>query len=248
MYSLASFNGSKTDIPRIKRFGFGESFYRLRSVAHEILVSAARFKHSLLASALSPALCEGVPIKIILMTDRDVFSTYSELNFSTQGSCIFDEIIYFDDYPSFEAILGIKSVRSRDLFSRLAPRPNAVKLFSFLLTPFKYTLYLDGDTAPCRNFHNIFEKFFTYDVITSPNPFGYVVSLCKLLHYPSPSTFIRAVHQWGKDIQLISTSCRFCKLQGDKWWSIRIRVSPCWKRNSTICPHLLLSSQLLSRI
>lgn len=57
---------------------------------------------------------------------------------------------------------------------RLPPRPNAMKLLSFLITPYKYTLYLDGDIAPCVGFQNfIFKNLLLNDILSTPNTFGY---------------------------------------------------------------------------
>ena len=57
---------------------------------------------------------------------------------------------------------------------RLAPRPNAMKMVALLSTPYKYTLYLDGDTAPCVGFQDhIFSILQFHDILSTPNPLGY---------------------------------------------------------------------------
>jgi hypothetical protein len=89
-------------------------------------------------------------------------------------NCVFDRVIYFDEIPNINTILNTRRYQNSDQLMRLPPRPNAMKLLTFLITPYKYTLYLDGDVSPCVGFQKfIFENLLLNDILSTPNTFGY---------------------------------------------------------------------------
>lgn len=178
MWTLASLNGSTTDYHQLSRIGRGEGRLRLLAVVHEVLASASRVKTSLAKHGRLPPYCHiegGFPkVQLALFVDRDIIVNLNEHNLTADVHCLFDKIIYFDQLPSFHDVIEWRDYKKVDMLVRLAPRPNAMKLLSFFSTPFHYTLYLDGDVAPCFGFQSyIFSKLAHRDVLTTPNPFGY---------------------------------------------------------------------------
>ena len=183
IWLLSSLNGSMTNYDLLHNVGGGEGLYRLKAVAHEVFTSAARFRNALISSSNFPDCCHGDRPELALFVDRDIFINLKENDITLLSNCLFDKIVFLDTIPFFDAILAQRHYRKKDMLIRLAPRPNAAKLLIFLLTPYKYTLYLDGDTAPCPNFQNfVFNILQENDVLTTSNPFGYEVRHYYELH------------------------------------------------------------------
>lgn len=68
-------------------------------------------------------------------------------------------------------------------------------MIALLSTPYKYTTYLDGDTAPCSGFQEIFQHLAENDIFTSMNPFGFESTNRNPLYsdapnHPSYKTFV----------------------------------------------------------
>jgi hypothetical protein len=174
LWVIATVEGKYTNFSKLGEFYSGIGKYRLLWVIHEVLVSAIRVKTALSDDSHLPANCR--KIELVLMADRNIFSrelspTY---NLGVEAGCIFDRIVYFDELERFEEISRSAEWHERNMVVRLSARTNVAKLLALLSTPYQYTLYLDGDTAPCKAFqYNIFGKLQTYDVVASKNPFGY---------------------------------------------------------------------------
>jgi len=139
IWILASLNGSQTNYDLMSRVGKGEGKLRLQAVTHEVFTSAARIKNALALHPIASSVCGSSNNRpeLTLYADRDIFIHLNEFNLSFDAKCIFDKIIYFDTIPSFSSLLGLRKYRKRDILVRLAPRPNAVKLFTFLISPYK---------------------------------------------------------------------------------------------------------------
>jgi len=185
LWTLATVNRSSLmDFSTLRSYGYGEGLFRLLTVVHEVFISAARVKNALFLNKGShPSVCNSRPA-LILFADRAIFNSsliaYSDwngrksVNMKEEADCLFDKIIYYDDLPFVESFLNMKEDRLEYSKVRLSPRTNALKLLALLSTPFQYTLYLDGDTAPCVGFQNhVFESLTSADMLTTANPFGY---------------------------------------------------------------------------
>ena len=183
IWTLATVNGSSTDFNKLSRENSGEGSYRLLSVVYEVLVSAARIRHALSMNHRMPPHCGDAPPELTLFMDRNIldFGNTSEARIRRDVYCTFDRIIYYDDLPQIENIVKMKTAnltngaKSRlGTMARLSPRTNVLKLVALLSSPYKYTLYLDGDTAPCKGFqYESFDRLKYFDLVTSANPFGY---------------------------------------------------------------------------
>lgn len=176
LFALSSINGSTTNYHEMKTVAGGEAWYRLQVVIHEALSAASRIRNALSANNVLPDFCQK-RVEISLFIDRDILSnTENDIDIVKDVSCVFDKIFYFDDLPSkiLEKITVLKEYNRYQLLSRLPSRPNAMKLIAFLVSPYKYTLYLDGDIAPCPKFQSdVFKTLQNYDILSTPNPFGY---------------------------------------------------------------------------
>lgn len=172
LYVLSSLNGSTTDYGALTRKGGGEGKFRLLTVIFEAFTSASRVLHSLALNSILPEFCQQSRPKITLFVDRDIISNLKEYHLLTHANCIFDNIVYFDMLPTMDAILNIRKHKTKDMLSRIPPRPNAMKLIALFSSPYKYTLYLDGDTAPCLQFQQrVFETLRLFDILATKNPF-----------------------------------------------------------------------------
>lgn len=173
IWALSSINGSRTDYVQLSRIGKGEGRFRLLTVVHEVLTSVARVKHSLLQNIKLPTFCNS-RIELTLFIDKDISTNLNDHDLRPDFDCAFDRVIYFDDLPGSSDLVSLREYKRLDMLVRLAPRPNAMKMVALLSTPYKYTLYLDGDTAPCVGFqYHIFDQLRYYDILTTPNPLGY---------------------------------------------------------------------------
>jgi hypothetical protein len=184
MYSIVSINGSNTDYDVLKSVGKGKGWLRLNIVVREVLASIARIRNIWAMSSTIPTICLGKMPEILLFTDRDVVQQF---NFSFGDECLFDRIIYFDDLPSTFEVLNMANYSHSHILHRLPPRPNAMKLLALFLTPYNYTLYLDGDTAPCLNFQiQTFDLLQRYDLLSTSNPFSFLSTNGQATYFNSP--------------------------------------------------------------
>ena len=119
-------------------------------VIHEVIMSASRIKNSLHIKSNIPNNCEN-KIELVLYTDRNIFDNKLIINknfrmdFLEELKCIFDRIIYYDDFLSIDSIVTslINNYnRKNEIFARLSTRTNLLKLLTLLSSPFQYTLYL----------------------------------------------------------------------------------------------------------
>lgn len=189
IWTLMAINGSATDFPRLVAAKGGEGHHRMMSVAYEVLRSAARVKHALQTHSDIPPLCQQKPLELALFADRGIMNAYTEV--LSAASCIFDRVTYFDDLP----LSNITAMHNRmhssgphDTIQRLPPRVNSMKLIALLSSPYQYTMYLDGDTAPCKAFQDYsFSLLAQSDIFTTLNPFGYQSTNGKPLYPGAPN-------------------------------------------------------------
>jgi hypothetical protein len=130
-------------------------------------------------------------VSLMLFADRDIFGNVTEdaADVAGDAACVFDRIVFYDQLPDHRGIIRYRSSSRLDLFNRLGARTNVLKLATLFVSPFKYTLYLDGDTAPCFHFQSIiFHTVSTkgFDIMTTPNPLGYESSKGKTTYMGSP--------------------------------------------------------------
>lgn len=178
MWTLASVNGSRTDFKQLTSYERGVGKYRLLTVIFEVFISAARVRNALMMDTAVPEYCSGQKLQLTLFTDRNLLSHHlmGEVDTLKYAECLFDRIIYFDDLPlQLDTIIGMKDWGAKSQIVRLPPRTNVLKLTALLASPYTYTLYLDGDTAPCKGFQmHTFQALHDVDLVTSKNPFGFV--------------------------------------------------------------------------
>lgn len=150
-------------------------FHRVLSVAYEVLQSASRVKHAVQLNGTLPSHCNG-QLELLLVADRHLLeSIKADLGSDYSGvvGCIFDRVQYFQDLPLH--LLPFSTVGDgSEATKRLSSRSNLLKMVALLSTPYQYTLYLDGDTAPCPTFpFDPFVRLTSTDLITTQNPFGF---------------------------------------------------------------------------
>ena len=116
------------------------------------MISASRIKNSLHVKSNIPNNCNK-KIELVLYTDRKIFDSkltlsqkkYHNINLLEEMKCIFDRIIYIDDFPSINIITSqlLKMFNTKDeIYVRLSTRTNLLKLLTLLSSPYEYTLYL----------------------------------------------------------------------------------------------------------
>ena len=191
IYSLATANGSLTDFDKLTKHR--KAYYRITSVIYEVLLSALKVRASLHESTEHPSDCHGAP-DITLFVDRALIDGLSTKlpNLRNEMECLFDHIIYIEDLIQQDGLIPqsqkdcIEEVlrpasshmdAKSELAARLSSRTNAIKLLSFFSTPHLYSLYLDGDTAPCKDFHIEGFRYLQHDnldLLVTKNPFGFV--------------------------------------------------------------------------
>ena len=188
VWAVSSINGSNTDYSLLARVGRGEGKFRLLAVVYEVLASAARVRSLLLSSTSFPSICQqSSSIELALFIDRDIVENFKMFDILEDIKCTFDRVIYFQDLPAIENSISTMPYKRLHMLVRLAPRPNIMKIVAFLSTPYQYTLYLDGDTAPCPGFEvRVFDALATHDVLVTPNPFAYVSTNGQKVYRGSP--------------------------------------------------------------
>jgi hypothetical protein len=194
IWAVSSINGSKTDYAQLSTVGKGEGRFRLLAVLYEAISSAAATKYLLRREKMVPSNCviagstnKRSKIELTIYIDRDIVTNLREHDVLADLQCAFDKIVYFDELPQLENHVTISPYKRLHMLVRLAPRPNLMKLIAFLSTPYEYTLYLDGDTQPCPGFQKtVFSRIAHHDILTSPNPFGYVSTDGKKVYAGSP--------------------------------------------------------------
>ena len=172
IWTLATMTGQESDIETLSKLDNSVGFYRIMSVAFEVMQSAGRARHAWQLNSTLPTICSN-NIKLTLFVDRCLLHSSRTAILKSYAECIFDKIIYFDELPL--SILPINtSGDNKEGTKRLSSRTNTLKLVALLSTPYQYTIYLDGDTAPCSQFpYAPFYDLITYDMFTTANPFGY---------------------------------------------------------------------------
>jgi hypothetical protein len=135
MWTLSSLNGTNTNYEIMARFGYGESKYRLLSALNEVVVSAGRVRSALAHYSVVPPICGNI-VELGLSIDRDMVIAF-ESEMISYIECSFNRVMYFDQYINDTDSINFRKFDTRDLFIRLAARPNAMKLISFLLSPYK---------------------------------------------------------------------------------------------------------------
>lgn len=184
-WSVTSINGSRTNYDQLSQIGGGEGKFRLLMVLYEAYLSAARVRTIISRESL-PSICSK-GIELSLYIDRSILVYFSNLDLIEDAKCIFNHIVYYDDILPDESILDYKPAVASDIFNRIPSRPNALKLFTLASSPYRFSLFLDGDTSPCSSFHHrIFQSIADNDLMATPNPFGYVSTNGKKTYPGSP--------------------------------------------------------------
>jgi hypothetical protein len=208
IWAVASINGSDTNYKILNNVGRGEARMRLLGVLYEAMASASRVRHAFQLNSTFPSFCNSNSLPkdikqsshqfkngvntstadLTLFIDRDIINNLRDHDLLHDIKCTFDKIVYFDSLPNHSHLLQLHDYRKLHLLSRIPPRPNAMKLIALLSTPYEYTLYMDGDTGPCTHFqYEVFDKLRHYDILTTPNPFGYQSTNGMKIYSDSPN-------------------------------------------------------------